>query len=62
MIPQSKSEPQVLVMETPRLLLREWRYEDLEPFPRMNADERVCEFLGKPAPLVIQRRNIEGKM
>jgi RimJ/RimL family protein N-acetyltransferase len=36
-----------LAIETPRLLLREWRDEDLEPFSRMNADERVCEFLGK---------------
>jgi RimJ/RimL family protein N-acetyltransferase len=34
-------------IETPRLLLREWRDEDLEPFSHMNADERVCEFLGK---------------
>ena len=34
-------------IETSRLLLREWRDEDLEPFSRMNADERVCEFLEK---------------
>jgi RimJ/RimL family protein N-acetyltransferase len=35
------------MIETPRLLLRDWRDEDLAPFSRMNADERVCEFLGK---------------
>jgi RimJ/RimL family protein N-acetyltransferase len=35
------------MIETPRLFLREWRSEDLEPFSLMNADERVCEFLGK---------------
>jgi RimJ/RimL family protein N-acetyltransferase len=34
-------------IQTPRLLLREWRDEDVEPFCRINADERVCEFLGK---------------
>jgi RimJ/RimL family protein N-acetyltransferase len=37
----------LLTIETPRLLLREWRDEDLQPFSRINADERVCEFLGK---------------
>jgi RimJ/RimL family protein N-acetyltransferase len=35
------------MIETPRLLLREWRDEDLAPFSLFNADERVCEFLGK---------------
>jgi ribosomal-protein-alanine N-acetyltransferase len=29
---------------TERLLLREWREEDLEPFARLNADPRVMEF------------------
>jgi RimJ/RimL family protein N-acetyltransferase len=37
----------LLTIETPRLLLREWRDEDLQPFSRINADERVCEFLGR---------------
>lgn len=32
---------------TPRLVLREWREEDLEPFARMNADPRVMEFMLK---------------
>lgn len=35
--------PDVLI-ETPRLLLRQWRDSDLEPFARLNADSRVMEF------------------
>jgi 3-dehydroquinate dehydratase/shikimate dehydrogenase len=33
------------MLATRRLILRRWREEDLEPFARLNADERVCEFL-----------------
>jgi RimJ/RimL family protein N-acetyltransferase len=36
-------------IETPRLLLRPWRDEDLEPFAALCADPRVMEFF--PAPL-----------
>jgi len=36
-------------IETPRLLLRRWRPEDLAPFAAMNADPRVMEFF--PAAL-----------
>lgn len=32
-------------MQTPRLLLREWTDDDLEPFAALNADPRVMEFL-----------------
>lgn len=32
-------------LKTQRLLLREWRASDREPFARMNADPRVMEFL-----------------
>ena len=32
------------MLETERLLLREWRVEDREPFAAMNADPRVMEF------------------
>jgi RimJ/RimL family protein N-acetyltransferase len=32
-------------LQTERLLLREWRDEDREPFARMNADPLVAEFL-----------------
>jgi RimJ/RimL family protein N-acetyltransferase len=35
-------------LRTPRLVLREWRDEDREPFAAMNADPRVAEFLGGP--------------
>lgn len=35
--------------ETPRLLLRQWRHADLEPFAALNADPRVMAFF--PAPL-----------
>lgn len=31
------------VLKTPRLCLREWREEDLEPFAKLNADPRVME-------------------
>jgi RimJ/RimL family protein N-acetyltransferase len=37
------------LLRTPRLLLREWRAEDREPFAALNADPRVMEHL--PAPL-----------
>ena len=33
-------------IETPRLLLRPWRDDDLPAFAAMNADPRVMEFLG----------------
>lgn len=36
-------------LQTPRLRLRQWRDDDLEPFAAMNADLRVMEFF--PAPL-----------
>jgi RimJ/RimL family protein N-acetyltransferase len=32
-------------LDTERLVLREWRDEDREPFARLNADPRVTEFL-----------------
>ena len=38
-------------LETPRLILRNWKREDIEPFALLNADPRVCEFL----PNVITR-------
>lgn len=31
-------------MKTERLLLREWRKEDFEPFAKMNADPKVMEY------------------
>jgi RimJ/RimL family protein N-acetyltransferase len=38
----------VPTIETPRLLLRNWRNDDVEPFVAMNADPRVAEFLRGP--------------
>jgi RimJ/RimL family protein N-acetyltransferase len=35
-------------LRTPRLLLRAWRDEDLEPFAALNADPVVMEFFPKP--------------
>lgn len=34
-----------LEVETPRLVLRQWRADDRKPFAEMNADPRVTEFL-----------------
>ncbi len=39
--------PRVYI-ETERLVLRDWREADAEPFARMNADPRVMEFFAKP--------------
>jgi RimJ/RimL family protein N-acetyltransferase len=39
----------VPILETERLLLREWRASDREPFATLNADPRVMEFF--PSPL-----------
>ena len=32
-------------LTTPRLILRTWREEDLEPFAQLNADERATQYL-----------------
>ena len=34
-------------IETPRLILRDWKQEDINPFTRMNSDESVMEFMLK---------------
>lgn len=54
-----------MTIETPRLLLRQWRAEDLEPFAELNADPRVMEYF--PALLSRQEsdqlaKRIEGKI
>ncbi len=43
-------------LRTERLVLRPWRDEDLAPFSRMNADERVAEYL----PSVLTRAESDG--
>jgi ribosomal-protein-alanine N-acetyltransferase len=37
----------MIYLETPRLVLRDWRETDLAPFARMNADEEVMRFFPK---------------
>jgi ribosomal-protein-alanine N-acetyltransferase len=44
------------VIRTPRLLLREWRPEDREPFAALNADPRVMEHL----PALLTRRQSDA--
>src|ERR1700737_3358365 len=39
----------VTEIQTARLILRDWRKEDLAPFAAMNADPRVMQYF--PAPL-----------
>src|SRR5437660_731311 len=38
-----------MILETERLILREWRESDADPFAGINCDPRVMEFF--PAPL-----------
>ena len=40
------TEPSMI--ETPRLILREWRESDRAPFRRLNADPRVMEYFQAP--------------
>lgn len=44
------------MIQTERLLLRQWRPEDLDPFARMNADSRVMEHF--VAPLTRERSDL----
>ena len=41
----------MITLATPRLLLRMWREDDLEPYARMVADPEVVRFLGDGKPL-----------
>jgi RimJ/RimL family protein N-acetyltransferase len=46
----------LVVLETDRLILREWRQSDREPFARLNADPRVMEFM----PALLSRDESDG--
>lgn len=48
-------------LETPRLILRRWRPEDIDPFHRINSDPQVMEFF--PAPLTLdQTRSLVSRI
>ncbi len=46
-------------LTTPRLILRQWRESDLEPFAAMNADPRVREFF--PSMLTREESDLQAK-
>lgn len=48
-MPRSEDSPRRLEIRTERLILREWRDSDFEPFAALNGDRRVMEFM--PLPL-----------
>ena len=50
-----KNGLEVLALETPRLILRQWKAEDYEPFAAMNACPKVMEFF--PSPLTTAESN-----
>lgn len=37
----------MIYIETPRLILRDWKEEDLEPFRKLNLDEEVMRYFPK---------------
>src|SRR5262249_24364189 len=42
------SEEKMNIIETQRLILRDWSENDLEDFPQLNRDPKVLEFLSRP--------------
>ena len=38
----------MIYIETPRLLLRDWKEEDLVPFAKMNCDPHVMKYFLNP--------------
>ena len=47
-------------IETPRLLLRDWRTEDIEPFARMNQDPLVMRYFPATLPVEESREKAEA--
>lgn len=47
----------IIEITTPRLLMRQWREEDLDPFAAMNADPKVMEFFPGTADPATERRH-----
>lgn len=48
-----------MLLETPRLLLRPWRPEDLEPFAALNQDPEVMRYYPGPLSLEESRARME---
>jgi RimJ/RimL family protein N-acetyltransferase len=48
------------ILRTRRLILRQWKESDLLPFARMNADQRVMEFMLGKMTKEETRQSIEG--
>ncbi len=48
------------VLQTKRLILRQWREDDLEPFAQLNADSRVREYF--PGLLIRDESNASVKL
>lgn len=56
-------DPSLPTIKTQRLLLRQWREEDLDPYARMCADPEVMRFMGNSgAPLTPEQtaKRVEG--
>lgn len=50
--------PQKPIIQTERLILRQWREEDLEPFATLNADTHVMEYF----PSILSRQESDQMM
>jgi ribosomal-protein-alanine N-acetyltransferase len=48
------------ILRTPRLILREWRDEDLEPFVTLSMDPEVMQYLTRPRERAEVERWVEG--
>lgn len=46
------------IIQTERLILRQWREEDLEPFAALNADPQVMEYF----PAILTRQESDSRV